>query len=111
MFLDGINSGDILNVVANLNGGNGFLVNTFNGGTISGNTASGNSSDGFEVLVFNGGNTAVFSNNSSTSNTLLGYNILSGTPFSGVGTNVGFGNGGGTEGRLIVISSTITLQI
>ena len=95
VFLDGTNSGDILNVVANLNGFGGFDVDTFNGGTISGNTASGNSVGGFRVGDFTGGNTAVFSNNSSTSNTVLGYTSLSGTPFDGVGTNTGFGNGGG----------------
>ena len=69
------------------------FVGIFNGGTISGNTASGNSSDGFEVFNFPGGNTAIFSNNSSTSNTLMGYNFVTGTPFDGSMTNTGFGNG------------------
>ena len=97
VFLDGTNSGDILNVVSNFNDFNGFFVDTFNGGTFSGNTASANSSDGFEVFNFTGGNTAIFSNNSSTNNTLLGYKFLSGTPFDGSMTNTGFGNGGGTD--------------
>ena len=66
----------------------------FTGGTISGNTASVNSFDGFVVNTFPGGNSAVFSNNSATNNTLLGYNILSGTPFDGITTNTGSGNGG-----------------
>ena len=48
------------------------------------------------MFDFPGGNTAIFSNNSSTSNTWLGYNILSGTPIDGVGTNTGFGNGTNT---------------
>ena len=78
--------------------GQGFGVINFNGGTISGNTASGNSGDGFFVLDFPVGNTAVFSNNSSTNNTLEGYNtFLGGTPFDGSTTNTGFGNGGGTD--------------
>ena len=94
MFLDGTNSGDIRNVVSNLNGEAGFDVNNFNDGTISGNTASGNDQDRFYVLDFNGGNSAVFSNNSATNNTLLGYNILSGTPFDGGMSNTGSGNGG-----------------
>jgi len=73
VFLDGTNSGDIRNVVSNLNGLNGFLVD------------------------FPGGNSAVFSNNSSTNNTLLVYNIISGTPFDGIMTNTGSGNGGGGD--------------
>jgi len=97
MFLDGTNSGDIRNVVSNFNGLTGFLVDTFNGGTISGNTASGNSFDGFLVGVFPPLNSAVFSNNSSTNNTVLGYNFLSGTPFDGIMTNTGSGNLGGND--------------
>ena len=58
---------------SNLNGLNGFLVD------------------------FPGGNSAVFSNNSSTNNTLLVYNIISGTPFDGIMTNTGSGNGGGGD--------------
>jgi len=94
VFLDGTNSGDIRNVVSNLNGEAGFRVDTFNGGTISGNTASGNNF-GFGVDDFPGGNSAVFSNNSATNNTVLGYNIFSGTPFDGITTNTGSGNSGG----------------
>ena len=63
------------------------------GGTISGNTASENDGSGFNVFFF-GGNSAVFSNNSATNNTVLGYNIISGTPFNGIMTNTGSGNGG-----------------
>jgi len=96
--LDGTNSGDIRNVVSNFNGGSGFAVFNFNSGTISGNTASKNDQFGFFVGTFPDGiggfNSAVFSNNSSINNTLLGYNFLTGTPFSGGMTNTGSGNGG-----------------
>ena len=51
-------------------------------------------SSGFFVFTFPGGNSAVFSNNSSINNTLQGYNFLSGTPFDGIMTNTGAGNGG-----------------
>jgi len=95
MYFDGTNSGDIRNVVSNFNGGSGFSVSIFNGGTISGNTASGNGGEGFVVIDFPGGNSAVFSNNSSTNNTLLGYRILGSTPFDGIMTNTGSGNGSG----------------
>ena len=95
MFLDGTNSGDIRNVVSNLNVSEGFNVETFTGGTICGNTASENNDSGFFVVDFPGGNSAVFSNNSSINNTLLGYGILSGTPFDGIMTNTGSGNGSG----------------
>ena len=70
-------------------------MSTFTGGTISGNTASGNSFDGFVVNTFPGGNSAVFSNNLATKNTLLGYNIISGTLFDGGMTNTASGNGSG----------------
>jgi len=49
------------------------------------------------VSTFPGGNSAVFSNNSSTNNTVLGYNFLSGTPFDGIMTNTGTGNGSGGD--------------
>ena len=64
-------------------------------GTFIGNTASGNDVSGF-IGTFSGGNTAVFSNNSATNNT-DGYNLLNNTPFSGVGTNSGSGNGDGNS--------------
>ena len=95
VFLDGTNSGDIRNVVSNFNGLQGFIVNSFTDGTISGNTASGNVFGGFFVETFPGGNSAVFSNNSSRNNTLQGYAKVSGTPFDGIMTNTGSGNGSG----------------
>ena len=69
----------------------GFHVSAFIDGTMSGNTASENTSDGFEI-TFGTGNTVLFNINSSTSNTLQGYNTT-GTPATGVGTNTGSGNG------------------
>ena len=67
--LDRTNSGDIRNVVSNLNGGDGFFVDTFNGGTISGNTASGNV-DGFLVVNFNDG---AISGNTASGNGTRGF--------------------------------------
>ena len=87
------NGGTISGNTASGNDDDGFFVGTFADGTISDNTASENSGDGFRVNTFPGGNSAVFRNNSATNNTVLGYGILSGTPFSGVGTNSGSGNG------------------
>jgi len=49
------------------------------------------------VVNFPGGNSAIFSNNSATNNTSLGYRILSGSPFDGGMTNSGSGNGGGND--------------
>ena len=95
VFLDGTNSGDILNVVSNLNGVDGCFVFTFSSGTFGSNTASDNNFSGFRVINFPGGNSAVFSNNSSTNNTMLGYKIFFGTPFNGIMTNTGSGNGSG----------------
>ena len=97
-FVDTFSGGTFSGNTASGNGVQGFFVNTFTGGTISDNTASGNDRDGFFVVDFPGGNSAVFSNNSSTNNTLEGYNtFLGGTPFDGSTTNTGFGHGGGTD--------------
>jgi len=73
----------------------GLRVGNFTGGTMTSNTASGNISDDFQI-TFGGGNSALFNINSSTSNTLQGYNTT-GTPAIGVGTNTGSGNGGGNN--------------
>jgi len=45
-------------------------------------------------VVFPGGNSAVFSNNSSINNMSRGYRFPSGPPFDGIMTNTGSGNGG-----------------
>lgn len=63
------------------------------GGTISENSAQNNAGDGYMINLFGGGNTATFSNNAATDNTAKGYDVLSGTPQTGVGTNSGSGNG------------------
>ncbi|MFK7777924.1 MAG: hypothetical protein QM501_07335, partial [Gimesia sp.] len=63
------------------------------GGSITGNTASNNAIEGFFVNIFGVANTATFSNNISSQNTTEGYNVISGTPQTGVGTNTGSGNG------------------
>ncbi|MCA9023211.1 MAG: hypothetical protein KDA74_23845, partial [Planctomycetaceae bacterium] len=62
------------------------------GGTLDGNTAQSNGGAGFSIDSFFGGNTASFSNNSAIDNALKGYDVLSGTPQSGTGTNTGSGN-------------------
>jgi len=49
------------------------------------------------VINFTVGNSVVFSNNSSTNNTSQGYDVTIGTPFDGVMTNTGTGNGGGND--------------
>jgi parallel beta-helix repeat protein len=81
---------------------NTSIGNTFNGydfsapivgGTISGNSAGNNSGDGFMINLFSGGNTATFTGNTATQNTAKGYDVLSGTPQNGAGTNTGSGNG------------------
>ncbi len=62
-------------------------------GSIINNTATSNSIDGFFVNIFDVANTATFSNNVANQNTADGYNVLTGTPQTGVGTNTGSGNG------------------
>ena len=75
------------------NGFDGFSINTLSGGTFSGNTASGNTFDGFFINSFSPANTATFMSNEALHNTLRGYDIGSGTPNAGAGTNTGSGNG------------------
>jgi parallel beta-helix repeat protein len=96
-FVDDFNGGTISGNTASGNDSGGFFVGTFAGGTISGNTASDNNDDGFRVINFTVGNSVVFSNNSSTNNTSQGYDVTIGTPFDGVMTNTGTGNGGGND--------------
>ncbi|WP_339685633.1 right-handed parallel beta-helix repeat-containing protein [Gimesia maris] len=92
-FDDIVSGGTISNNIATGNQGYGFdFIAPIQGGTISNNTASSNSKSGYFVNIFGGGNTASFTNNSAIDNALKGYDVRTGTPQSGVGTNTGSGN-------------------
>ncbi|MFH1301196.1 MAG: right-handed parallel beta-helix repeat-containing protein [Planctomycetota bacterium] len=87
------NSGTLSNNISIGNAKNGFDFGAaIIGGTISGNQSQQNAGDGFMVNLFNGGNTATFTGNTATQNTAKGYDVLSGTPQNGAGTNTGSGN-------------------
>lgn len=89
-----ITGGTIRNNTSTGNTESGFDFDApiFNG-SIFENTARSNGLDGFTVNIFGGGNTATFSTNSAIGNTNNGYNVLTGAPQTGVGTNTGSGNG------------------
>ncbi|HBL45476.1 MAG TPA: hypothetical protein DDZ90_19025, partial [Planctomycetaceae bacterium] len=88
-----VSGGTISNNLATGNQGNGYdFIAPIQGGTLDGNTARSNSGNGFSIVNFSGGNTASFSNNSAIDNALKGYDVQTGTPQSGVGSNTGSGN-------------------
>ncbi|MAX40678.1 right-handed parallel beta-helix repeat-containing protein [Gimesia sp.] len=92
-FDDIVSGGTISNNLATGNQGNGYdFIAPIQGGTLDGNTARSNSGNGFSIVNFSGGNTASFSNNSAIDNALKGYDVQTGTPQSGVGSNTGSGN-------------------
>lgn len=93
-FIDLISFGDISNNTASGNASDGFgFLGFIDGGTINNNISSNNTVDGFFISGFSVGNTASFADNEATNNTAAGYNVIFGTPQTGVGTNTGSGNG------------------
>ncbi|WP_417385826.1 right-handed parallel beta-helix repeat-containing protein [Gimesia sp.] len=92
-FDDPFFSGTFTNNTSIGNSENGYdFADPIFGGTLDGNISQGNTGNGFTIDSFFGGNTASFSNNSAIDNALKGYDVQSGTPQSGVGTNTGSGN-------------------
>lgn len=89
-----ITGGTIANNTSTGNAINGFdFIAPIISGSIIENNANNNSGDGFFVNIFDDPNTATFSNNFATQNTGDGYDVLTGAPQTGVGTNTGSGNG------------------